>query len=128
MTETVNYVPGSYPATDRRKRDAAEPFGRGDGEARGIAADQQGRLVLRLAAPDRAGRVDDMRSGQAIAACEPGLHGLAAPPSRRPQQIRPGRPVNGAVNAAVAGQGAVGGIDDGFDLKPVMSVLITDGR
>jgi hypothetical protein len=59
-----------------------------------------------------------MARRQAVAAGDLRVAGVAsAQRAALSQQFRPGRPVDRAVDAAAAEQRAVGGVDDGVDLK-----------
>jgi hypothetical protein len=63
--------------------------------------------------------VDDVLRGQAIAARDLRLAGLAT--TEQPalmDQVRSSCAMDGAIDATTAEQGGIGGIDDGINVKP----------
>src|SRR4029079_11784969 len=83
-----------------------------------ITARQKRLLILVAAAPYRTYRVDHVPGLETITARDLGAAGVAA--TQRTafgQQFRPGRAVNGAINAAAAQQRAVGGIHNCIDIE-----------
>ena len=98
---------------DRRERDrAAAVLGR-ELDRPPVAGRQQLRLALAAAVPDRPDGVDDVVDGQ-----PPGAGDLrvarvaAAEPAALLEQLRPGRAVDRAVDAAAPEQARVRGVDD----------------
>ena len=102
---------------DQRKCDALAIVLPGKLQGAAVAGGQQLRLAGGSAVPHRAHRVDHIAAGQAVAPGELRLTGPAAVEcAALGQQLRPCGAVNGAVHAAAAQQGFVGGVDDGVHL------------
>src|SRR5262249_35655215 len=63
-------------------------------------------------------RVDDMAGGEPISFRDLGVAGVAAVErSAFGQQVRPGRAMNGAINATTAEKGRIGRVDDGVNAQ-----------
>ena len=87
-------------------------------QAVAVAIGQQLRLTVLPVAPARTRRVDDVARRQAIAAGDLRLAGTAAVKTAALiEQTGPGGHVDGAVYPAAAEQRAVGGVDDGVDIR-----------
>jgi hypothetical protein len=77
-------------------------------------------LILALAAamPDRPDGVDHMAGAEPISSGDPGVAGRAAAQcAALRKQFRPGRAMDGSVDAAAAKQRRIGGVDDGVDIQ-----------
>jgi len=104
---------------DGRDGDAGKLVLGGDLQAAAIARGEQRLLVRAAAAPDRADRVDDVAGGEAVAPGDLRLaRRAAAERAAFRQKLRPGGPVNGAVDPAAAEQRLVRGINDGVNREP----------
>ena len=89
-----------------------------EAEAVAVAIGQQLRLAVLPVAPAGAGRVDDVARRQAVAAGDLRLAGSAAVEAAAlVEQAGTGGHVDGPVHPAAAEQRAVGGVDDGVDVR-----------
>ena len=78
-----------------------------------ITTGQQVVFAVLAVMPDRADGMNDPSGREFVTAGDFGLAGGAtAPRAAFGQQLRPGRPVDGAVHAATAEQRRVGGVDN----------------
>ncbi|KAI9163809.1 Calcium channel YVC1 [Paramyrothecium foliicola] len=102
---------------DAAKGDGLDTARDGQLQALLVAAAEQG-LAGALVLEDGADGVDDVLGGQAVAAGDAGLAGGTAAELRAlGAQAAARGEVDGAVDAAAAEEGAVGGVDDGVDLE-----------
>ena len=103
---------------DRWKGNTAGLTGHGKLQRVAITSRQQRRFSLSAAAPHRANRMHHIPSRQIKPRRDPRLTGgTATDLTAGGKQIRSGGAVNGAINAATAGQAAIGGIDDNLDIE-----------
>ena len=87
-------------------------------QAVAVAAGQQLGLAVLPVAPARARRVDNVARRQAVAAGDLRLAGAAAVEAAAlVEQAGAGGHVDGAIHPAAAEQRAVGGVDDGVDIR-----------
>ena len=103
---------------DRRKSDRGQPVRGGEIERGAITGGQQFVLALAAAVPYRTDGVDDVLCRQPIAAGDLGrTGGAAAERAAFGQQLRTGRAMDGAIDAAAAKQARVRRVDDGVDAQ-----------
>jgi hypothetical protein len=112
-------------ALGRKGVDAGGDGGKGDrrqavrlAQLQRPAIARRQRLVLAFAAamPDRSDGMNDMRCGQTIALGDLGIAGRAA--AKRAafgEQLRPGRAMDCAIDAAATEQRGICGVDDGVN-------------
>src|SRR5436305_11734121 len=101
------------PARDRWERDALVAVLCGELDGAAVARSEQIALAVPAAAPDRADRVDHMPHREPARAGDLRVAGLAAAePAVLVEQLRPGGPMDRAVDAAAAEERRVRGVDD----------------
>src|SRR6266446_5362546 len=107
-----------HAATDRRKRDRLHAVLRREPQAVAIARREQLRLPPRPAPPHPTDGVDDVARRQPVAARDARFAGgAAAKGAALRDELRAGRAMDRAVDAASAEEGGVRGIDDGIDVE-----------
>jgi hypothetical protein len=102
----------------RGKSDSGEAMLSGKLERAAIAGCEQDRLAGAAAAPDRPNGMNDVTGLQVETGRDLGLaRRAAAEPKAGRQQLRPGGAVDGALDAAAAGELRIGGVDDRIDIE-----------
>ncbi len=104
------------PGADGREGDAAQPVLQGQLETVVVKGGEPFGLMAGAAMPHGADGMDHPAGRQAKAGGYPRLAGEAT--TQGPtggQQLRPRRPMDGAIDSAATQQGLVGGVDDGID-------------